>query len=262
MKLKHTNINSICRILNHYYPLEIIINELTELTGDVDLDDFPEIQESIANSESLLNPDALNELSEYLNKNNVIFVLFLKKFVSETFLNNYLESYQASMFLEELNNVLMFFELRIKHHKIQKKIQSFHNGILEENLLFVDITTPFHVIDYYKESLICLNNETFRSSILFSVFALEAALKCTYKKIEKIEPGNISLHRLIKWATNRGIIDNPKDEYDELMDLKNYRNKLVHCNPSEYEEIKTNIAEDRVFADLYLINQSLNSIFN
>lgn len=262
MKLKHTNINSICRILNHYYPLEIIINELTELTGDVDLDDFPEIQESIAYSNPRLTSDAITELCEYFDSNKSVFISFIKIFVSENFIENYLESYHSSEFLEKLNNILKSCATRIKHNKVQKKVLTFQDGFFEENLLFVNADAPLHVVDYYKESLTCLNNETFRSSILFSIFALEAGLKCTYKNVENCNPGRKTLHDLIDWATEKGVLENTKDEYEELIELKKYRNKLVHCNPAEHNDITSKIAEKRAVTDLNLINQSLNSIFN
>ncbi|MFA0832631.1 MAG: hypothetical protein ACC609_01325 [Methanobacterium formicicum] len=259
MKIKHTNINSICWILNHYFPLEIIINELIEITGDMDLDDFPEIQESITSPHLSLTSDAITELSEYFEGNNDNFISFIKKFVSETFLDNYLESYQSSEFLEKLNNILDFCAIRIKHHKIQKKVQIFNDCFFEDNLLFVNVDIPLHVVDYYKESITCLNNETFRSSILFSVFALEAGLKFTYKNLGN--PGNKSLSYLITWATEEGVLENTEDEYDELNELRKYRNKLVHCDPAEHDDITSDIAEKRAVTDLNLINQSLNSIF-
>ncbi|BDZ71434.1 hypothetical protein [Methanobacterium petrolearium] len=259
MKFNYTNTISICKILNHYFPLELIINKLTEITGDDDLNDFPEIQESITFHSSLTS-DAISELSEYLNRNDVIFISFVEKFVSEKYLKKNLEFYQLE-FIEKLNDVLKIFELRVKHFKIQKKVYSFSKESLDDNLFFVDMNTPFPVIDYYKESLICLNNKTFRASILFSVFALEAGLKCTYKNLENCNPGKISLHALIDWATKKGVLENTDDEYDELMELKEYRNKLVHCNPTEHNDITSKIAERRAFTDLNLINQSLNSIF-
>jgi hypothetical protein len=99
--------------------LEIIINELIELTGDLDLDEFPEIQESIAYSNSNLTFDAITELSEYFDSNKSVFISFIKIFVSENFMENYLESYQSSEFLENLNNILKSCATRIKHNTVQ-----------------------------------------------------------------------------------------------------------------------------------------------
>lgn len=37
----------------------------------------------------------------------------------------------------------------------------------------------------------------------FSIFALEAGLKCTYKNIEDCNPRRKTLHELIDWATEK-----------------------------------------------------------
>ncbi len=265
MKFSSSDIFCICKIINDYFPLEVIIGELTEITNDQDLDTFPEIQETIYNSTQSLNSDAINELSEYFHSYHINFFLFIKKFVSEEFSETYLEYFQSSDFLKKLNKILIAYEIRIKNYKIQKRVFLLQNSSLEENLLFVDIITPDHVVDYYKESLICLNNETFRSSILFCVFAFEAGLKCMYYTVEKKIP-NEPLRRLIDWANNNNLLEKLDEDYDEgyeeLIKLKDYRNILVHCSPKEREDISSEIAGNRAVADLNLINQSLNSIFD
>jgi hypothetical protein len=260
MKFTSHNILEVFEIIILYFPIEIFIKELKEVTNDPDLENFPEIQGNLMYTRSL-SFDDLEELSKYFYNNYPFFIFFIKRFALETNLD-YLDLYKIEKFLEDMNNFLNPKGIQIKNFKIQKKIEIIDKDFLEEDLLFIDIETPSHILDYYKESLICLINETFRSSILFSIFSFEAGLKYIYWNKMNKNPKKESLCNLIKWAKKNNILDDLDDEITELISLKNYRNALVHCNPLEREHISSEIAENRAVADLNLINQSLNSIFN
>ena len=101
-------------------------------------------------------------------------------------------------------------------------------------------------------------NKTYRSSILFSVFALEASLK----HLDKLECPSNKLHRLIKCAFEQGYLNALSDELTELIELKNYRNKLVHCGPEDIKFLSHKFAQKRVLVDLNLINRSINAIYS
>ena len=104
-------------------------------------------------------------------------------------------------------------------------------------------------------------NKTYRSSILFSVFALEASLK-SLKYLDKLDCHNDKLHHLIHCANNEGLLAVMSDEITKLIDLKEYRNKLVHCGSKDIKYLSQECAKKRVLVDLNLINRSINTIFS
>lgn len=168
----------------------------------------------------------------------------------------YLDIDEEKEFLSSLNYILDDFSLRIENNKLQKKVilNSFN---YPEDYNFIDIDAPNYVFDYYSESLNCMLNETYRSSILFSVFALEASLK----HLDIDCPGR-SLDSLIRCACKQGFLGAMSDEENELINLKNYRNKLVHCDIYDVQSLSQDFAQNRVLADLNLINRSINAIYS
>lgn len=255
-------IQDVLGIINNYFPPQIIFDVLFDIADDSGIENITIIEFTLKkldedNSIKRIPLQALKEIISYfvIKDDEQEFLSFVKNFISEDTLD-YLDIDEKEEFLSSLNYILDDFSLRIENNTLQKKVilNSFN---YPEDYNFIDIDAPDHVLDYYSESLNCMLNKTYRSSILFSVFALEASLKC----LDINCPGR-SLDRLIKCACKQGFLGAMSDEETELINLKNYRNKLVHCDSDDVKFLSQEFAQKRVLADLNLINQSINAIYS
>lgn len=262
MKISEKATKKVLEIINGSFPPQRIFYVLFDIADDSGIENFPAIKSTLkridkGNRIKRISSKALNEIVLYfVIKDEKEFLSFVKKFISEEALD-YLDINEKNKFLSSLNYIFEDFNLRVENNKLQKKIilESFS---YPEDYNFIDLDVPDHVFDYYSESLNCMLNKTYRSSILFSVFALEASLKY----LNELNCPNDNLYSLIKCACEQGFLDAMSDEIDELSDLRDYRNKLVHCAPKDIKFLSQECAKKRVLVDLNLINRSINTIYS
>lgn len=265
MEISESLIKRVLRHINNTFPPNEFFEALFDITDDSGLEELPGIKsmKNKLDESSKIDNNALNEIISYFNqegdKEKKEFFNFIEFFIYEESLDN-LDKDEEEDFIYFLNHIIENSNLVVKDNSIQKVIKLKKPFKYSHDYLLLHIDTPDHVYDYYSEALNCMLNGTYRSSILFSVFAFEASLKCIRKK-HGLSPKK-GLESLIKWAIENELLEIEEYEGSEWEKLKKYRNRLVHCGPKDITYITQDKAESRLLADLNLVNQSINNVFS
>jgi hypothetical protein len=258
-------IKKVIRLINKTFSPRKIFEALFYIADDSALEELPGIDSMIKKLDEnpKINNKALNEIISYFNqegdKEKKEFFNFIGLFISEEGLEN-LDKEEEDDFISFLNYIIKNSNLIVQDNRIQKIVVLKKPFKYPFDYLLLHIDTPDHVYDYYSEALHCMLSGTYRSSILFSVFAFEASLKCIRVK-QGLSPKK-SLEDLIKWAIDNQLLEINEYKGSEWEKLKKYRNRLVHCGPIDVPYITHDKAENRLLADLNLVNQSINSVFS